>query len=286
MIEVSSMMPIDCSTWPWSVSATWGKSFLDLMVAKADAAGRPLRPGVGADRRGRLVRGGAGRRGARPDGAARAQERGQAAPYLSGQHAGHVGAGDGRGGGGRRAAGSVGGQPEDRPAGAGLRPHRHPPRAWASCWQTRGRWSYAFGELDGGGQSGRRRAGLQRDRLRRAAGGQHRPPRPGRMRHPRGGRHLQLHQQLDPGRDGARGQTTRMRCARPSSTASPRPIPAWTSRAGTRPTSWSSSPTASCASPPPWPTCSRSSASPTSRRSRSGSTRPGVRSSSWWPGPT
>ncbi len=82
----------------------------------------------------------------------------------------------------------------------------------------------------------------------------------------------------------ARGGIMRMPCARPSSMASPRPTRAWTSRAGTRPTSWSSSPTASCASRAPWPMCSRSSASPTSRLRRSGSTRRRARSSSWWPG--
>ena len=32
------------------------------------------------------------------------------------------------------------GQPEDRAAGAGLRPPRHPAGDVASCWRTRGRW--------------------------------------------------------------------------------------------------------------------------------------------------
>ena len=53
------------------------------------------------------------------------------------------------------------------------------------------------------------------------------------------------------------GAPMRMRCARPSSMASPKRTPAWMSKVGTRPTSWSLSPTASCANPPPWPMCSR-----------------------------
>ena len=86
-----------------------GQAFLDLMVAKADLLADRydlalVLTGVADSSAAAL-----GRRGAESDRAARPQERGQAAPHLSGQHARHVGAGDGGGGRGRRAAGGLDG---------------------------------------------------------------------------------------------------------------------------------------------------------------------------------
>ena len=132
--------------------------------------------------------------------------------------------------GGRPAAGGVAGQPADRRSRASTASAPPSAAGWAWCWRTRGRWCYAFGELTDAAQAagvglaysatvcgalpvvniGRR--DLVGCDIRRRA------------------RHLQLDQQLDPRQRWAAAAATARRCARRSSTASPRPIPAWTSK--------------------------------------------------------